>query len=156
MASIRNLGDCPCPRCKIKLSKVHNLGMPMDRTQRRTQARFDDDIRRQKISEAREHIYEEGYIVNSAEIERQLKPESLVPTAVCFTMLQFNTPPYTIYFRMPFQRGYHPTNSTCFRCLLLIYCTSLRLGSGGHYLFTCFVFWIVEMVSFTKWTNGEI
>lgn len=84
MASIRNLGDCPCPRCKIKLAKVHNIGMPMDRIQRRTQARFDDDARRKKVSTAQALIYKEGHNVNSADIERQLKPESLVPTAVIY------------------------------------------------------------------------
>lgn len=82
MASIRNLGDCPCPRCKIKLFRVHNLGMSMDRTQRRTQARVDDEIRRKNVLKARSLIYKHGHIINSAEIERLLKPESLVPTAV--------------------------------------------------------------------------
>ena len=33
-ASIRNLGNCPCPRCHIKLSDIHKLGMKNDRAQR--------------------------------------------------------------------------------------------------------------------------
>lgn len=82
MASIRNLGDCPCPRCEINLSRVHNVGMPLDRTQRRTKARYDDASRRAKVDSARELIYEHGHLVNSAQVERILKSRSLVPTKV--------------------------------------------------------------------------
>lgn len=82
IASIRNLGNCPCPRCEIELSKVHNVGMPLDRKQRRTKARHDNTSRRDDIRDARALIYDHGHLVNSAEVERMLKPKSLVPTAV--------------------------------------------------------------------------
>lgn len=82
MASIRNLGNCPCPRCEIQLSRVHNVGMPLDRIQRRTKARFDDDPRRYAVSRARALIYEKGHLVNSAQVERLLKPRCFVPTNV--------------------------------------------------------------------------
>lgn len=83
LASIRNLGNCPCPRCEIELSKVHNIGMPLDRKQRRTKARIDNAVRQDQVNCARKLIYEEGYLVNSAHVERLLKPKSLVPTSVC-------------------------------------------------------------------------
>ncbi|KAF9458454.1 hypothetical protein BDZ94DRAFT_1313287 [Collybia nuda] len=85
IASIRNLGSCPCPRCEIELSKVHNMGMPLDRKQQITKARYDDASRRAKVSSARDLIYEQGHLVNSAHVERLLKPKSLVPTANAFS-----------------------------------------------------------------------
>jgi len=83
LASIRNLGTCPCPRCLIPLSRVHNLGMPRDMAQRFTMARIDNNTRQGKVTAARRLVYEKGYIVSSAAIEGLLKDESLVPTAVC-------------------------------------------------------------------------
>lgn len=82
MVSIRNLGDFPCPRCKVPLSEVHNIGTPLDRSERKSKARVDDSARRDKVKDARSLINDYGHLVNSAEVERLLKPESLVPTSV--------------------------------------------------------------------------
>jgi len=82
IASIRNLGNCPCPRCLIPLSRVHNLGMPRDMMQRVTMARVDDSQRRSKICAARRIIYELNLQVNSAAVENLLQAVSLVPTVV--------------------------------------------------------------------------
>lgn len=155
MASIRNLGDCPCPRCKIKLSKVHNFGMPMDRIQRRTQARTDDSARREKVEKAQGLIYQGGHIINSAEIERQLKSESLVPTGVS-VMLLYKPPSIHYLFRMHFRSGCHLLVLICFQCLLLTYYMNLRLACGDHCSYTSFEYWIAEMVSFIQWIDGEI
>lgn len=83
IATIRNLGNCPCPRCLIPLDRVHNLGMARDRTQRVTLARIDDNQRRSKVSGARRIIYEENLQVNCSAVENLLKETSLVPTTVC-------------------------------------------------------------------------
>ena len=82
IASIRNLGACPCPRCLIPLNRVHNLGMSRDMIQRRTLARVDDINRRYKVLAARRVIYEKHYQINSAAVEGLLRDESLVPTLV--------------------------------------------------------------------------
>ena len=87
LSSIRNLGTCPCPRCLIPLSRVHNLGMPRDTAQRSSMARVDDNVRQSKVKSARKLIYEKSYIVNSAAVENLLKPESLVPTSVRISAL---------------------------------------------------------------------
>jgi hypothetical protein len=84
LASIRNLGMCPCPCCLVPLSCVHNLGMPRDTSQRTTMARIDDDSRRSKVFAARTLIYEKQYNVDSAAVEKLLKEKSWVPTAVSF------------------------------------------------------------------------
>lgn len=64
--------------------------MPMDRLQRRTKARYDDASRRAKVSSARELIFDHGHLVNSAQVERLLKPRSLVPTSVSVMQLQIS------------------------------------------------------------------
>ena len=82
MASIRNLGTCPCPRCHIPLNQVHNMGKPSDMLRRNSLARVDDNTRRGDINSARRLIYQQNYQVNSAAVERILRPNSLVPTVV--------------------------------------------------------------------------
>lgn len=82
MACIRNLGGCPCPRCEIQLSKVHQVGTKRDRHDRTKLLRVDDDSRRFKVSQARKHIYDNNNAISSAGVERLLKPLSLVPTTV--------------------------------------------------------------------------
>ena len=89
IASIRNLGRCPCPRCLIPLDRVTKMGMRQDMAQRRTLARIDDVKRRNRVETAREKIYEKGYVVGSRVVEDLLQEDSLVPTAVCaFSFLQ--------------------------------------------------------------------
>lgn len=82
MASIRNMGGCPCPRCTIPKSKLHLMGTKRDRRDRIKQARVDDHQRRSTIAQARKAIYEQNFDVDSAGVERMLKPLSLVPTSV--------------------------------------------------------------------------
>ena len=83
LASIRNLGGCPCPRCEVQLSKVHLVGMKRDCRDRTKLLRVDDEHRRFKVSQARKHIYEDNNAIRSAGVERLLKPLSLVSTTVC-------------------------------------------------------------------------
>jgi hypothetical protein len=82
LASIRNLGYCPCPRCLIPMSRVHNMGKVLDMKQRKTLARVDDTTRRSKVGEARDLIYKDNYAVNYDGVEELLKEQSLVPASV--------------------------------------------------------------------------
>jgi hypothetical protein len=50
--------------------------------QRTTLARVDNLQRQAKITAAREMIYGQNWAVDSAPVQRLLKPESLVPTEV--------------------------------------------------------------------------
>ena len=52
--------------------------------QRTVLARRDTAERREKILSARQLIYEEQYVIDTAQVEALLKPESLVPTVVRF------------------------------------------------------------------------
>ena len=60
--------------------------MSMDRKQRVTLARVDDDKRAYKIAMARHYIYEENYGIESVKVKRQLDEQSLVPTLVRDTL----------------------------------------------------------------------
>jgi len=82
LASIRDKGHRPCPRCLVSKQDIKNLGLSKDRQQRVQFQRVDNLQRQVKISSARRIIYEENYRVNSAAVERILKEESLVPTSV--------------------------------------------------------------------------
>jgi hypothetical protein len=82
LATIRHLGRCPCPRCLIQLSHVHNMGTARDMKQRETHVRVDDENRRRKVDTAREIIYKKNYAVDSGPVEALLQEQSLVPTSV--------------------------------------------------------------------------
>jgi hypothetical protein len=88
LASIRNLGACPCPRCMIPLACAHHVGLVRDKVQRSTLIRIDDDRRRHLVAVARRLIYEKSYLVTGAAVEGLLKPESLVPTSVSSSFLR--------------------------------------------------------------------
>ena len=83
IATIRNLGNCPCPRCLIPKFHVHLLATESDLLQRGLSSRSDTAHRREKIMSARKLIYEKHYAVDAAQVEALLKDESLVPTMVC-------------------------------------------------------------------------
>lgn len=82
MASIRDKGRCPCPRCLIPLERVEKLGTVQDMRQRKSLARVDDEAKRLKITHAREYIYDRNFAVDSNCVEDLLKDQSLVPTDV--------------------------------------------------------------------------
>ena len=82
IATIRNLGKCPCPRCLIPLNRVHNLGMPRDMMQRDTMACVDNLQCRNAVDAARRIIYDKNFQVNSTGVENILRDMSLVPAAV--------------------------------------------------------------------------
>lgn len=82
LASIRDKGRCPCPRCLVPLNKVHNLGTATDMKQREKLARVDDVNRRKKVETARDIIYHKNYAVNNEASEALLKEESYAATRV--------------------------------------------------------------------------
>ena|ERR1700722_19656742 len=87
MSTIQNLGICPCPRCTTLKSKAHLIGMKGDRKARIALTRIDDDKRRGLVSAAQKAIYQGNFDVDSAPVERLLKPQSLVPTTVRNSLL---------------------------------------------------------------------
>ena len=64
------------------MTDVPEMGTPNDMRRRQLLARTDDDSRRNKVLSARKLIYERNYAVNTPQIERLLRDQSLVPTTV--------------------------------------------------------------------------
>ncbi|KAJ7290637.1 hypothetical protein C8J57DRAFT_1611754 [Mycena rebaudengoi] len=87
LATIRNLGACPCPRCLISKAKLDELGTGNDDRRRERLQREDTPRRQALITRAREFIYSVGKKVRSAAVERLLDAQSLVPTVNAFTPL---------------------------------------------------------------------
>jgi hypothetical protein len=81
IASIKSLAMCLCPRCLIRKQQVGDLGTKNDR-KRRKKDRADDEHHRKKVARAREGIFEKGYKVTGAKVERMLGEESIAPIKV--------------------------------------------------------------------------
>jgi len=134
IATIRNLGSCPCPRCLIQLSCVHNMGKAQDMKQRETLARVDDENRRRKVAMAREIIYQKNYAVGNDAVESLLQGQSLVPTtvsAILFTYTEWSQLCYRIHSLASFLHW----ALISFPCLSLISCMSSSWVSGKLCLF---------------------
>ena len=90
IASIHNLSKCPCPRCLIPLSRVHNIGMARDMSQRNSMVCVDNSEQQGKVIAAQRLIYEKNLLVNSLAVEGLLQDESLVLTSVSSLWTQFS------------------------------------------------------------------
>ena len=82
LAMIRNFGSCPCLRCLVPKSKITEVGTAFDERWREKSRRVDDLNRNWNVSLARDFIYERGFRVRSAAVERLLAEESYTPTKV--------------------------------------------------------------------------
>lgn len=89
IASIRDKGQCPCPRCLTPFAEVEKIGTPEDMERRLRLTRLADDTYREKVKRARNLIYKKNHAVSSDEVEKLLQSTSLTPTNV----RQFLIPP---------------------------------------------------------------
>lgn len=79
LATIRDKGNCPCPRCLIPKSQFNRIGYLQDLSQRMKQLRT---YFTEKVTQARNAIYTCGAPIKGDLVESILKPFSLVPTIV--------------------------------------------------------------------------
>jgi hypothetical protein len=79
LATLRDKGLCPCPRCLIPKAELDLLGLVRDSRGRLSRART---FLADKITLVRGMIYRLGVCLTSIKLERILKPLSLVPTMV--------------------------------------------------------------------------
>ncbi|KAF5384836.1 hypothetical protein D9615_000907 [Tricholomella constricta] len=87
LATIRNLGACPCPRCLLQKEMIPEVGTKLDATRRETLSRTSDTTFREKVQLARDAIYRLAVTIKSVVVERLLAAQSLVPTTNAFTKL---------------------------------------------------------------------
>ncbi|KAI0708940.1 hypothetical protein C8T65DRAFT_740004 [Cerioporus squamosus] len=85
LATLRDKGRCPCPRCLTSFSDIAALGTPGDHDARHTKARLPAPEREPLVAEARDLIYGGNYVVNSEHVENLLAEQSLVPVRNAFS-----------------------------------------------------------------------
>ncbi|KEP45340.1 hypothetical protein V565_285640 [Rhizoctonia solani 123E] len=84
IATIKDLGNFPCPHCLIPKAKIPQLGLKSDDAIRNNR-RKDDENRQQLVTQARKYIYGDGYVVNSKHVSDILFATSAVPTLSAFS-----------------------------------------------------------------------
>ncbi|KAG9082831.1 hypothetical protein FS749_006541 [Ceratobasidium sp. UAMH 11750] len=85
LATIRDKGACPCPRCLVPLKLVHKMGTRSDMRMRANKPRRDNISRQKQIRRARDIIYKQHKAVDNTEVEDLLRPQSFVPTENAFS-----------------------------------------------------------------------
>lgn len=128
IASIRNLGGCPCPRCLIPKDRFQEFATENDISQRTLLSRHDTVERRSKITSARRIIYEGQYNVDTPQVEALLKPESLVPTIVRVTLLQNNVDRADVVVENAFSERLGQTGFDFFLMLVVDLLHEVELG----------------------------
>jgi hypothetical protein len=83
LASIKYLGNCPCPRCLITKDQIHEIGMKRDKQRREKLSRVDSDRRKRTIELARKLIFDKGIRPGSKFVTKLLDENSLTPNRVC-------------------------------------------------------------------------
>ncbi|KAK7685095.1 hypothetical protein QCA50_011932 [Cerrena zonata] len=84
LATIRNLGKCPCPRCTVTKDRIKDIGTANDFARRVNLQRESDTTFLNNVKRARTAIYERGKGIKSAAVEAILAPRSYVPTTNAF------------------------------------------------------------------------
>jgi hypothetical protein len=133
---IRSLGRCPCPRCLVEITDVHNMGKTADLQIRTTNVRVDDQDRRKKIEKARRLVYAKGSSVNGPTVKRALELETMIPTRVRIVYLTHRLL-YSYHCRMPFQPNSLLLASTISCSTWSICCMNSNWEFGKTHLFIC-------------------
>jgi hypothetical protein len=82
LATIKFLGQCPCPYCLVKKTDICKMGMKFDMRRWVTCERIDNLTRRRHIEEARALIFQLGVLVDGAHVKAILNDESYIPIHV--------------------------------------------------------------------------
>src|SRR6267154_3466186 len=138
LATVRNNGNCPCPRCLVKKEDISKLGQVRDMQNRLSRARsYVGDL----ITRARDFIYKLGLNVAGAAVERLLFEHSWAPTTVRYPPIH-----WFIAWSIDFvSRMFSPKNWAHWawihlKCWLSISCMSLSSEFGKRYSHTLYAF----------------
>ncbi|KAJ7777634.1 hypothetical protein DFH07DRAFT_976756 [Mycena maculata] len=85
LATIRNLGKAPCPRCYLPKADIPDLGTVHDTKKRETLARTDTHVKDGTLTRIRKWIYEAGCVVTSTTFDFWLLARSWTPTSNAFS-----------------------------------------------------------------------
>jgi hypothetical protein len=82
LATIRYLGQHPCPTCLINKDQIWELGMRWDRHRRKTKIRINTEYRQSIVGSIRKWIFNFGHSIASRGVENFLQEHSWTPTRV--------------------------------------------------------------------------
>lgn len=82
IATIKDKGRCPCPRCIVATDNLQFMGQEGDSAFRKEHARENNSEYQALVHDAREAIYSRGYVVNSEALHEAFRAQSWVPTIV--------------------------------------------------------------------------
>lgn len=136
LASIKNLGTFPCPRCTVVMKDVPAMGKKRDRANRTRLVRIDNQDKQTRVSKARSLIYNDHHPVTSSLIEGHLAYGSLIPTnvrplsLVCAMLIKPR--------RTPFLKGCLAMVLTFIGCWWSMSCMRWRSDRGKQCLSSCY------------------
>ncbi|KAJ3749801.1 hypothetical protein EV360DRAFT_97728 [Lentinula raphanica] len=84
LATIRDKGKCPCPRCLVEKLHLDRMGLFQDLRTRTTRLR---QLLTDAVRKARDFIYRLGVPINGTAVDNLLKATSSIPTVVMSKML---------------------------------------------------------------------
>ena len=87
IATIRDFGLYPCPRCLIPKEEIPKIGTEDDRHTRKELQRADTTERQDRVQQVRRNLYENGYALTGDYVDGYLKEGSMVPTKVRLSTL---------------------------------------------------------------------
>ena len=96
------MGKCPCPRCLLPKEKIFEVGTKNDE-RRRIKLERNSEKEQYNIGLARKWIYDSGFRIKSAGVERLLSDQSLVPTLVSLPIIYISATDQIL--RMPFRNS---------------------------------------------------
>ena len=86
LATIRDKGLCPCPRCLVHHSRLDRMGLRRDMANRVKQVRV---YLAEQVESARNYIYNLGRPITGTNVQNLLKETSGVPTVVCHNTIRY-------------------------------------------------------------------
>ena len=125
LATIRDKGICPCPRCIIPKTEFHRLGFVSDALRRISKIRC---YFRERVVAARNAIYNSGAPIKGAFPELQLKDLSLVPTFVGFSLVISTIVDHALCFKNSFADALGAFGFDIYRALTVDLLHEFELG----------------------------
>ena len=156
LATIRDKGHCPCPRCLVPKLIFHRTGFVRNFVARLSRART---YFVEKVTAARQAVYVLGRPLKGITVETILKSESLVPTLVHTLPVDwcYSTSDLVMHHRTLFVSDYPPLASIYSPTWLWISSTSLSLVSWILSWTTCSAYYMLLILARLRFSmNGEL
>lgn len=154
LATIRDKGLCPCPRCLVPMAKLDRLGFRRDISIRVDKFRT---FMASRVRLARRAIYELAKPIGGKAVEDLLKSFSGVPTMVAIIVIRVDSS--SLLFTRMLLSSALEASLILPVCLLLICYMNSNSGSGRHFSPTSSAYFMLpdmdQISSLLSWTSGK-